>query len=275
MAEKKTTTLVGHNYTTPDLVAKVTGKAKYAEDYRVEGMLFAKLLVSPMPHARVSRLDTRAAEAIPGVKAVERALAVRDIGDEPLDAAPLVALHEPRLVQQRPHVGPPRALVQQVVALGDHQPVLGADGDRAGDGLLARTVELGGIHDVVRLAAQATQQGDVPRHVEGLGRPLAVPEPEPCELVVVQVEPVHRHHHRGRSQAGDQPRGQRRLAGPGRSADSQHRAPAGHQAMGPREQVLLEPGVGVGAHDAGRTTGLTVRASVRAAVRASRTWSRP
>jgi CO/xanthine dehydrogenase Mo-binding subunit len=70
MAENKTTTLVGHNYTTPDIVAKVTGKAKYAEDYRVEGMLFAKLLVSPMPHARVARLNTRAAEAIPGVKAI-------------------------------------------------------------------------------------------------------------------------------------------------------------------------------------------------------------
>ena len=47
--------LVGQNYTTPDLVAKVTGKAKYAEDYRAEGMLFAKLLLSPMPHARVTR----------------------------------------------------------------------------------------------------------------------------------------------------------------------------------------------------------------------------
>ena len=45
--------LVGQNYTTPDLVAKVTGKAKYAEDFRVDGMLFAKLLCSPMPHARV------------------------------------------------------------------------------------------------------------------------------------------------------------------------------------------------------------------------------
>src|SRR6476646_2392131 len=31
---KKTSKYVGHNYTTPDLVAKVTGKAKYAEDYR-------------------------------------------------------------------------------------------------------------------------------------------------------------------------------------------------------------------------------------------------
>src|SRR5499427_426700 len=62
--------LIGQNYTTPDLVAKVTGKAKYAEDYRVDGMLFCKLLVSPYPHARVKRLDTSAAMAYPGVKAI-------------------------------------------------------------------------------------------------------------------------------------------------------------------------------------------------------------
>ncbi len=47
--------LVGQNYTTPDLVAKVTGRARYAEDYRAEGMLFCKLLLSPMPHCRVRR----------------------------------------------------------------------------------------------------------------------------------------------------------------------------------------------------------------------------
>jgi CO/xanthine dehydrogenase Mo-binding subunit len=64
------TKLVGQNYTTPDLVAKVTGKAKYAEDFRAEGMLFTKLLLSPMPHARVVRIDTSAAEAMPGVKAI-------------------------------------------------------------------------------------------------------------------------------------------------------------------------------------------------------------
>src|SRR5216683_3070342 len=67
MADNK---LVGQNYTTPDLVAKVTGAAKYAEDFRVEGMLFCKLLVSPMPHARVRRLNTTAALAMPGVKAI-------------------------------------------------------------------------------------------------------------------------------------------------------------------------------------------------------------
>src|SRR5262245_56271064 len=70
MRDMADTKLVGQNYTTPDLVAKVTGAAKYAEDYRVEGMLFAKILSSPKPHARVTRLDTSKAQAIPGVKAI-------------------------------------------------------------------------------------------------------------------------------------------------------------------------------------------------------------
>src|SRR5580765_8329297 len=61
---------VGENYSTPDLVAKVTGRSKYAEDFRVDGMLFCKLLTSPMPHARVTRLDTSAALAMDGVKAI-------------------------------------------------------------------------------------------------------------------------------------------------------------------------------------------------------------
>jgi len=64
------TKLAGQNYTTPDLVAKVTGKAKYAEDFRADGMLFAKLLLSPLPHARVKNIDLSAALAMPGVKAV-------------------------------------------------------------------------------------------------------------------------------------------------------------------------------------------------------------
>ena len=67
MPDKK---LIGQDCTTPDLVAKVTGKAKYAEDYRADGMLFCKLLLSPMPHARVRRIDTSAALAMPGVRAI-------------------------------------------------------------------------------------------------------------------------------------------------------------------------------------------------------------
>ena len=49
--------LIGKDYQTADLYAKVTGQAKYAEDFRADGMLFCKLLLSPLPHARVKQLD--------------------------------------------------------------------------------------------------------------------------------------------------------------------------------------------------------------------------
>src|SRR5260370_21373331 len=62
--------LIGKDYPTPDLYAKVTGQAKYAEDYHADGMLFCKLLLSPMPHARVKHIDAREALAMPGVRAI-------------------------------------------------------------------------------------------------------------------------------------------------------------------------------------------------------------
>ena len=62
--------LIGENYVTPDLVAKVTGQAKYAEDFRADGMLFCKLLLSPYPHARVTRINSSKALAMPGVKGI-------------------------------------------------------------------------------------------------------------------------------------------------------------------------------------------------------------
>ena len=46
---------IGKNFTPPDIYGKVTGKAKYAEDYRAEGMAFCRLLLSPMPHAKVQQ----------------------------------------------------------------------------------------------------------------------------------------------------------------------------------------------------------------------------
>jgi CO/xanthine dehydrogenase Mo-binding subunit len=62
--------LLGKNFTPPDVHAKVTGKAKYSEDFRVEGMVFLKVLSSPMPHARVTNIDASAALAMPGVHGV-------------------------------------------------------------------------------------------------------------------------------------------------------------------------------------------------------------
>ncbi len=74
------TKYIGQNYTPPDLVAKVTGRARYAEDFRGEGMLFTKLLLSPMPHCRVRSIDTSAALAMPGVKAILTADDLPDLG---------------------------------------------------------------------------------------------------------------------------------------------------------------------------------------------------
>lgn len=62
--------LIGQNFTPPDLVAKVTGQAKYAEDVRADGMLYCRLVGSPRPHARVLRIDARAALSMPGVRAI-------------------------------------------------------------------------------------------------------------------------------------------------------------------------------------------------------------
>jgi xanthine dehydrogenase molybdenum-binding subunit len=87
MADKK---LVGQNYTTPELRAKVTGRSKYAEDFRAEGMLFAKLLLSPFPHARVRSIDTSAALALPGVRAILTADEVPGPRDQVSDAGALI-----------------------------------------------------------------------------------------------------------------------------------------------------------------------------------------
>ena len=62
--------LVGQDFTPPDVLAKVTGQAKYSEDVRAEGMLHGKMVVSPMPHARVRSIDASAAKAMPGVIAI-------------------------------------------------------------------------------------------------------------------------------------------------------------------------------------------------------------
>ncbi len=59
--------LIGKDFTPHDVIAKVTGQAKYAEDFRAEGMVFCRLLLSPMPHARVRNIDASEALKMEGV----------------------------------------------------------------------------------------------------------------------------------------------------------------------------------------------------------------
>jgi CO/xanthine dehydrogenase Mo-binding subunit len=53
-----------------DGVDKVTGRALYGADVRPTGVLYGAVLRSPHAHARILAIDTRAAEAMPGVRAV-------------------------------------------------------------------------------------------------------------------------------------------------------------------------------------------------------------
>ncbi len=62
--------VVGKGLPRVDAHSKVTGQAKFTADINLPGMLHGKILRSPHPHARILNIDTRQAEALPGVKAV-------------------------------------------------------------------------------------------------------------------------------------------------------------------------------------------------------------
>ena len=62
--------VVGKGLHVKDAREKVTGALKYAVDITVQNMAHGKILRCPHPHARVAGIDTRAAEALPGVLGV-------------------------------------------------------------------------------------------------------------------------------------------------------------------------------------------------------------
>ena len=62
--------IIGTSVQRVDGAEKVTGKARYAGDLVVPGMIEGKFLRSPYAHARILSIDTRQAEALPGVVAV-------------------------------------------------------------------------------------------------------------------------------------------------------------------------------------------------------------
>lgn len=61
---------IGTSTIRPDGVDKVVGRAQYAADATMPGMIWGKVLRSPHPHAIIRSIDTSKAEALPGVKSV-------------------------------------------------------------------------------------------------------------------------------------------------------------------------------------------------------------
>ena len=64
------TTLIGQRVKKPDAPDKATGKTRYINDMVLPQMLIGKVLFAGRPHARIVRIDTAAAEKLPGVYAV-------------------------------------------------------------------------------------------------------------------------------------------------------------------------------------------------------------
>lgn len=62
--------VVGKRIIQPDAAAKTTGSAIYASDITIPGMLIGKVLRSPYPHARITRIDKSKAENLSGVEAI-------------------------------------------------------------------------------------------------------------------------------------------------------------------------------------------------------------
>src|SRR6478609_6654444 len=62
--------VIGTRPVRPDGVDKVTGRAVYGADVQLPRMAYGKIIRSPYAHARILKIDTSQAEALPGVLAV-------------------------------------------------------------------------------------------------------------------------------------------------------------------------------------------------------------
>src|SRR3954465_14894327 len=79
--------VVGQRVPRIDGAEKVTGRARYAFDVQLPGMLYAAVVRSPHPHAHIKSVDARAAAAMPGVHAtyvVERILGPAELKVKPV-----------------------------------------------------------------------------------------------------------------------------------------------------------------------------------------------
>jgi len=106
---------IGKDFTPPDVLAKVTGKAKYAEDFRADGMVYARLYTSPMASGRVTHIDTSALDGMTGV------IGVITADDVPATEAPNGAI-----------------LTNRPVFIGDPILAVAAEDEKTAEDALAR-----------------------------------------------------------------------------------------------------------------------------------------
>src|SRR4029453_7593451 len=103
-----------------DAPEKVTGRTLYVGDVQLPGMLHGRLLRSPYAHARIKRIDTSRARALPGVRAV---LTAADIPE--LKPGAKTRAHAILAINRAVFAGQPvAAIAADEVASADEAPAL-------------------------------------------------------------------------------------------------------------------------------------------------------
>ncbi|GAB4528005.1 MAG: selenium-dependent xanthine dehydrogenase [Anaerolineales bacterium] len=145
------TKVIGQSVRRVDAVAKVTGKALYPGDINMPNQAYMKILFARRPHARIVRLDTSAAEALPGV------LAVFTAKDVPVNEYGLIMPDQPVLCgpgSAKPHADRVRFVGDQVALVVAETEAIAA---QARDLITVEYEDLPVVEDVL-----AAMQEDAP-----------------------------------------------------------------------------------------------------------------
>jgi len=169
--------IIGQSVTRVDAIGKVTGEALYPGDINLPDQAYMKILFAHRPHAIVRSIDTRAAEALPGV------IAVFTAKDVPVNEYGLIVSDQPVLCgpgSSKPHTDRVRFIGDQVALVVADSEVIAA---QARDLIRVEYEDLPVVTDVLaarqwldaRRGALVEGHGDLrPEHVCLDGEPQVI-----------------------------------------------------------------------------------------------------
>lgn len=133
--------IMGKPLTHADALEKVTGRAKYAGDYRMPGMVYAKILRPPSHFARLTSVDTSAAEKADGVQVVRDGNFIAVLHENPEKAEQALALIRAEYAVDEMEVNE-KTIFAHLLKAGTDSRVVESKGELAeGQALSARIVE--------------------------------------------------------------------------------------------------------------------------------------
>ena len=149
-------TVVGRSAPRRDAVSKVTGQARYAGDMNLPGTLHARIVRSPAHGARLTQVDTSAAEAVAGVRVVRDGDLIAALHQRPDVAEQARALIRADF-ERPPATVDDRTIFEHILAHSPEPQVVHSQGDLAeGERLAATSVAATYLNSYVAHASMET-----------------------------------------------------------------------------------------------------------------------